>query len=143
MASHAPLARRLRGLVRAAWLALAALVVVLNAVGAAPTFADAMHPCAETPACADMLHITRQEMQAFAAAGISPQMYAAYWVAVGLSGTVVCTIVAALELAYPTFTAIIGLAARQLAQELGAIRVSPEWHTLARLRPAEWERSEA
>ena len=41
---------------------------------------------------------------------------------------------AQLELAYPTFTAIVGLAARQIAGELGVI-------PLASLRTVEWERS--
>jgi hypothetical protein len=44
---------------------------------------------------------------------------------------------AELELAYPTFTAIIGLAARQLVRELGLTPLTPAWRTLS--RPAEWE----
>lgn len=47
-----------------------------------------------------------------------------------------------LELAYPTFVAIIGLAARQIARETGAIHVSTEWRELRERRGAEWERSE-
>ena len=47
---------------------------------------------------------------------------------------------AELEFAYPTFAAILGLAARQLARELSAIPLRPEWRTLAQLRMAEWER---
>src|ERR671911_264893 len=35
-----------------------------------------------------------------------------------------------LELAYPTFTAIIGLAARQLVRQLDLIPISPNWRTL-------------
>jgi dihydrolipoamide dehydrogenase len=49
--------------------------------------------------------------------------------------------VADLELAYPTFTAIIGLCARRLARELGAIAVSPQWRAMGYGGLAEWERS--
>ncbi|MBK8023280.1 MAG: NAD(P)/FAD-dependent oxidoreductase [Chloroflexi bacterium] len=45
-----------------------------------------------------------------------------------------------LELAYPTYIAIVGLAARQIAREIGAIQVAPEWLELKGLRGAEWER---
>lgn len=46
-----------------------------------------------------------------------------------------------LELAYPTFIAVIGLAARQIAREVGAVEVIPEWRELKAVRGAEWERS--
>jgi len=49
---------------------------------------------------------------------------------------------AQLELAYPTFTAIVGLAARQLVREMGIVPVVPEWRGIADTRPVEWERSE-
>lgn len=51
---------------------------------------------------------------------------------------------AELELAYPTFAAIIGLAARQLVRQLGLMPVGREWHSLRRLgeRVGEWERGE-
>jgi hypothetical protein len=44
---------------------------------------------------------------------------------------------AELELAYPTFTAIIGLAARKLVRDLGLTPLAPAWRTLG--RAAEWE----
>jgi pyruvate/2-oxoglutarate dehydrogenase complex dihydrolipoamide dehydrogenase (E3) component len=47
---------------------------------------------------------------------------------------------AELEFAYPTFAAILGLAARQLARELSAVPLGPEWRALSNLRIAEWER---
>jgi hypothetical protein len=47
---------------------------------------------------------------------------------------------AELEFAYPTFAAILGLAARQIARELSAIPLRPEWRALAQMRMAEWER---
>lgn len=47
---------------------------------------------------------------------------------------------ARLEFAYPTFIAIIGLAARQIAREVGAVQTQPEWRDFNTPRPAEWER---
>ncbi len=49
---------------------------------------------------------------------------------------------AALELAYPTFTSIIGLAARQLMRELELTPLARQWATLGPVgaRAAEWER---
>jgi pyruvate/2-oxoglutarate dehydrogenase complex dihydrolipoamide dehydrogenase (E3) component len=44
-----------------------------------------------------------------------------------------------LELAYPTFTAIVGLAARQLARELGLVPVSPRWRAQRSPGATEWE----
>ncbi|CAA9246143.1 MAG: FAD-dependent pyridine nucleotide-disulfide oxidoreductase [uncultured Chloroflexia bacterium] len=49
---------------------------------------------------------------------------------------------AQIELAYPTFTAIVGLAARQLVREMGIVPVVPEWRGIVGTRPVEWERSE-
>lgn len=47
---------------------------------------------------------------------------------------------AALEIAYPTFTAILGLAARRIVSDLGVRPLAPEWRALGRLPAAEWER---
>lgn len=46
-----------------------------------------------------------------------------------------------LRLAYPTFTAIVEVAARRLARELGVVPLAPHWRDLRQLRVAEWERS--
>ena len=48
---------------------------------------------------------------------------------------------AELEIAYPTYTAILGLAARRLVRELGVMPLALQWRTLGRA-PAEWERRE-
>ncbi len=48
-----------------------------------------------------------------------------------------------MELAYPTFTAIVGLAARRLIRELGIVPLAPQVHSLGRVYAAEWERGEA
>jgi dihydrolipoamide dehydrogenase len=47
-----------------------------------------------------------------------------------------------LELAYPTFTAIVGLAARQLVRQLDLIPISPNWRTLGRPGATEWEHND-
>jgi len=46
-----------------------------------------------------------------------------------------------LDFAYPTFAAIIGLAARQVAIEMNWIPVESYWNGLSRRRIAEWERT--
>lgn len=51
---------------------------------------------------------------------------------------------AELQIAYPTYTAIIGLAARKIVRKLGVIPLAPEWRSLERLMgdrslQAEWE----
>ncbi len=48
---------------------------------------------------------------------------------------------AELEIAYPTYTAILGLAARRLLRELGVIPLAPQWRALGR-PTAEWEQRE-
>jgi pyruvate/2-oxoglutarate dehydrogenase complex dihydrolipoamide dehydrogenase (E3) component len=47
---------------------------------------------------------------------------------------------AEMEFAYPTFAAIIGVAARQIARDLNATPVAREWRSLGHQRIAEWER---
>jgi hypothetical protein len=49
---------------------------------------------------------------------------------------------AEMELAYPTFTAVVGLAARRIVNQLGVVPLAPEWRALARPPAAEWERRE-
>ena len=46
---------------------------------------------------------------------------------------------AEMQIAYPTFTAILGLAARQAVRELDGKVKSIEWASLVRTPPAEWE----
>lgn len=62
-------------------------------------------------------------------------------VSAGMAGGLHVQQLADLELAYPTFVAIVGLAARQIAREVGAIQVTAEWRELKELRGAEWERT--
>ena len=63
-------------------------------------------------------------------------------VAAAMAGAMPVEGLAELEFAYPTFAAVIGLAARQIARELRAIPISTQWRELRKLRIAEWERSE-
>jgi dihydrolipoamide dehydrogenase len=60
--------------------------------------------------------------------------------AVGMAGDMWVEQLAELELAYPTFTAILGLAARKAVRQLGVMPLSPQWHVLSRPH-AEWEQS--
>jgi dihydrolipoamide dehydrogenase len=48
---------------------------------------------------------------------------------------------AELELAYPTYTAIVGLVARKLVHQLGVMPLSHQWRSLGKPFAAEWERS--
>jgi glutathione reductase (NADPH) len=50
---------------------------------------------------------------------------------------------ARLAIAYPTYAAVVGLAARRLLDELGAGRQSSVWRELGQKSEAEWERLEA
>jgi pyruvate/2-oxoglutarate dehydrogenase complex dihydrolipoamide dehydrogenase (E3) component len=64
-------------------------------------------------------------------------------VAASMTGDMWVEQLAELELAYPTYTAIIGLAARKLVRELGVMPLTQQWRALGKPHAAEWERSEA
>jgi pyruvate/2-oxoglutarate dehydrogenase complex dihydrolipoamide dehydrogenase (E3) component len=64
-------------------------------------------------------------------------------VAAGMAADMWVEQLAELELAYPTFTAIVGLAARQAMQDLGVMPLSAQWQALGRPHAAEWEHSSA
>ena len=61
-------------------------------------------------------------------------------VAAGMAGGLRIEQLAELEIAYPTFTAVVGLAARQIVRELGIVPVVPQWRALHKPRDVEWER---
>lgn len=50
---------------------------------------------------------------------------------------------AQLEIAYPTYAAIVGVAARRIVLELGITATGVPWRVLGKIRGAEWERREA
>ncbi len=62
-------------------------------------------------------------------------------VAAGMASDMWIEQLAELELAYPTYTAIVGLAARRLVRDLGVMPLAPQWRALGRPHAAEWERS--
>jgi pyruvate/2-oxoglutarate dehydrogenase complex dihydrolipoamide dehydrogenase (E3) component len=59
-------------------------------------------------------------------------------VAAGMAAGVSAPQLAELELAYPTYAAIVGVAARQIVRDLGITPVSPAWRAMRR-PAAEWE----
>lgn len=61
-------------------------------------------------------------------------------VAAGMAAGMRIETLAELEIAYPTFTAVLGLAARAIVRELGVTPMTPEWRTMSR-PGAEWERA--
>ena len=61
-------------------------------------------------------------------------------IAAGLASGMTVEQLAEMEIAYPTYTAILGLAARRIARDLGSISLSPQWRALGPARAAEWER---
>lgn len=63
-------------------------------------------------------------------------------VAAGMAADMWVEQLAELELAYPTYTAIVGLAARDLVRQLGVMPLAPEWHALGTPHVAEWEHSQ-
>jgi dihydrolipoamide dehydrogenase len=62
-------------------------------------------------------------------------------VAAGMATDMWVEQLAELELAYPTYTAIVGLAARKAVRALGVMPMASTWQTLGRPHAAEWERS--
>jgi len=64
-------------------------------------------------------------------------------IAAGMAADMWVEQLAELELAYPTYTAIVGLAARHLVRDLGVMPLAPQWRALGKTHLAEWERSEA
>ena len=62
-------------------------------------------------------------------------------VAVAIDSSTPIGELAELELAYPTYTAIVGLAARQIARQLNVTPLAPMWRRIDRYGAAEWERA--
>jgi pyruvate/2-oxoglutarate dehydrogenase complex dihydrolipoamide dehydrogenase (E3) component len=64
-------------------------------------------------------------------------------VAAGMAADMWVEQLAELEIAYPTYTAILGLAARRLVRDLGVMPLAPEWRSLGKRYISEWERHES
>jgi len=62
-------------------------------------------------------------------------------VAAGMAAGMWVEQLAELELAYPTYTAIVGLAARRMLRLLGVMPLAEQWQALGSKLVAEWERS--
>jgi dihydrolipoamide dehydrogenase len=62
-------------------------------------------------------------------------------VAAGMAADMWVEHLAELELAYPTYTAIVGLVARKIVHQLGVMPFSPYLRSLGKPYAAEWERS--
>lgn len=63
-------------------------------------------------------------------------------VATGMTADLWVEQLAEIELAYPTVTAIVGVAARRIVADLGVTPLAPQWRTLGKTHSSEWERSE-
>lgn len=61
-------------------------------------------------------------------------------VAAGMAADMRVEQLAELQIAYPTYSAIVGLAARRIVKILGLQPVTPDWRGLDRRHLAEWER---
>jgi len=69
-----------------------------------------------------------------------------HMVAAGMVAGMTVAQVAHMEIAYPTYTAVLGLAARRLLMEMGGYMSGAQWRALGQSRPApvaEWERRDA
>ncbi len=62
-------------------------------------------------------------------------------VSAGMAADMTIEQLADLQLAYPTFAAVVGLAAREITREIGLTPVAPVWRAIMSERAAEWERS--
>jgi pyruvate/2-oxoglutarate dehydrogenase complex dihydrolipoamide dehydrogenase (E3) component len=61
-------------------------------------------------------------------------------VATGMAADMWIEQLAELEIAYPTYTSIVGLAARRAMFQLGVVPIAPEWHAIGKPMGTEWER---
>lgn len=59
--------------------------------------------------------------------------------AAGMAADIWVEQLAELQIAYPTFTASVGMAARRIVHQLGVIPLSPQWIALGLQQTAEWE----
>jgi pyruvate/2-oxoglutarate dehydrogenase complex dihydrolipoamide dehydrogenase (E3) component len=59
--------------------------------------------------------------------------------AAGIAAGMTVDQLADLEIAYPTFTAVLGLAARKITRELNTSQLTPQWRALEKPHAAEWE----
>jgi len=63
-------------------------------------------------------------------------------VAAGMAAGMKVEQLAELEIAYPTYAAVVGVAARRLIRDAGIVEVSPQWRAIGKHVTVEWERRE-
>lgn len=63
-------------------------------------------------------------------------------IAAGMAADMWVEQLAELEIAYPTYTAVVGLAARKIVLDLGVVPLHTEWRALGGAPLAEWERTD-
>jgi pyruvate/2-oxoglutarate dehydrogenase complex dihydrolipoamide dehydrogenase (E3) component len=63
-------------------------------------------------------------------------------VAAGMAAGIGVEQLADLEIAYPTYAAVVGLAARKLVRELDLMPLSPQWRALRKGHISEWEQTD-
>ena len=64
-------------------------------------------------------------------------------VAAGMTSGMWIEQLAELEIAYPTYTAVVGLAARQIIRELGVVPIAPQWRAIGKDLAVDWERRDS
>jgi pyruvate/2-oxoglutarate dehydrogenase complex dihydrolipoamide dehydrogenase (E3) component len=64
-------------------------------------------------------------------------------VAAGITAEMWVEQLAEMEIAYPTFAAVVGLAARNIVQDLGVRPLAPHWRALGQPPAAEWKKTSA
>jgi len=62
------------------------------------------------------------------------------FIAAGMAADIWVEQIAEVEIAYPTYIAIVGLAARRIVRDLGVMPLAVEWRILGKPHAAEWER---
>lgn len=88
------------------------------------------------------LIVARESRRIMGAHAVGEQaLEVAQIVAAGMATGMRVEQLASLKIAYPTFAAVVGIAARRLVRDLGIIAMAPHWRDLRQPHVADWERS--
>ncbi len=89
------------------------------------------------------LVVSRESLQVLGAHVVGEQaVEIVQLVGAGMAAGITVGQLAALELAYPTYTAVVGLAARRIVSDLNLMPLAPQWRALGLPHAAEWERTD-
>ncbi len=89
------------------------------------------------------LVVSRESLQVLGAHVVGEQaVEIVQLVGAGMAAGITVGQLAALELAYPTYTAVVGLAARRIVSDLNLMPLAPQWRALGLSHAAEWERTD-